>query len=128
MLPMETERTTEDLSDSDRNALRKALEKKRDELLRARSRNLAIATTPDDDSRLDEMEAAARATDEAEALGLASHERALLGEIDHALGKFSNGTYGLSELTGRPIPVARLRAIPWARLAADEAESRERRR
>jgi RNA polymerase-binding transcription factor DksA len=28
----------------------------------------------------------------------------------------------VSEASGRPIPVERLRAVPWARYAADEAE------
>lgn len=41
--------------------------------------------------------------------------RAQLREVKHALAKFATGTYGLCERCGRPIPVARLRAIPEAR-------------
>lgn len=43
--------------------------------------------------------------------------RALTGtvaEIDTALAKLDNGTYGTCEDCGRRIPLARLRAIPWA--------------
>jgi DnaK suppressor protein len=49
-----------------------------------------------------------------------------LADVDRALAKIAAGTYGKSEVTGRPIPVERLRAIPWARLAADEEEDRAR--
>lgn len=38
-----------------------------------------------------------------------------LAEVDHALGKFAIGTYGICEECGRPIPLARLRALPEAR-------------
>ncbi len=41
--------------------------------------------------------------------------RQQLAEVEHALGKFAQGTYGLCEVCGKPIPLARLRAIPWAR-------------
>jgi DnaK suppressor protein len=47
---------------------------------------------------------------------------ALLGEIDAALLRIERGTYGVGERSGRPISLARLRAIPWARedLADDD--------
>ena len=78
-------------------------------------------------NRADPMDAATRATDEMDLLGLADQEGALLVDIDRALRKLDDGTYGVSELTGRPIPVERLRAVPWARLTADEEERLERR-
>lgn len=50
-----------------------------------------------------------------------------LAEIDHALAKFDAGTYGLCEQCGRPIPVARLRALPEARYdVAHQAEAESR--
>jgi RNA polymerase-binding protein DksA len=48
-------------------------------------------------------------------LGLMDSERKLLAEIDDALGRISNGTYGICEGSGEPIPKERLKAIPWAR-------------
>lgn len=48
-------------------------------------------------------------------LGLMDSERKLLVEIDDALGRISNGTYGICEGSGEPIPKERLKAIPWAR-------------
>jgi DnaK suppressor protein len=40
---------------------------------------------------------------------------AQLSEVEHALGKFALGTYGVCEECGRPIPLARLRVVPEAR-------------
>jgi DnaK suppressor protein len=48
-------------------------------------------------------------------LGLMDSERKLLREIDDALQRMEDGTYGICEGTGKPIPKARLRAQPWAR-------------
>jgi RNA polymerase-binding transcription factor DksA len=51
------------------------------------------------------------------ALGLASFEQDLLYEVDAALKRLDDGAYGICELTGKPIPWNRLRAIPWARFS-----------
>ncbi|HAM72658.1 MAG TPA: transcriptional regulator [Verrucomicrobiales bacterium] len=72
------------------------------------------------------------ATDEFDhdlALGLLCSEEDALQEIDAALHRIEAGTYGVCEATRRPIPAARLRAIPWARYtvavqAAMEARGR----
>jgi DnaK suppressor protein len=47
-------------------------------------------------------------------------DRTLLVEIEHALHKFEDGSYGLSEASGEPIGFRRLEAIPWARLATED--------
>jgi RNA polymerase-binding transcription factor DksA len=49
-------------------------------------------------------------------LALSAQARAAIEEIDHALGKFVVGTYGICEASGEPIPKERLEAIPWARV------------
>jgi len=46
---------------------------------------------------------------------------AILRRIDHALDRIAEGTYGICEITGKPIPVARLRAIPWATMTVEAA-------
>jgi len=53
------------------------------------------------------------------ALGLMENSEATLREIDEALKRIENGTYGVCEEDGSAIPKARLRAIPWARLCID---------
>jgi DnaK suppressor protein len=80
------------------------------------------------EAQAEDMDAASQATDEAEALGIADHERAMLVQIEHALAKFDVGTYGFCESSEEPIGYARLRAIPWARRTAQEEEMREKQR
>ena len=38
----------------------------------------------------------------------------ILGKIERALQKIEDGTYGLSDIDGTPIPIARLQALPYA--------------
>jgi RNA polymerase-binding transcription factor DksA len=45
-----------------------------------------------------------------------------LAEVDSALQRVEDGTYGVSEISGRPIPDERLRAVPHARTRVDEQE------
>jgi RNA polymerase-binding protein DksA len=52
-------------------------------------------------------------------LGLASFEQEGLYEIDAALRRIDDGTYGVCELTGRPIPWKRLEAMPWTRFSVE---------
>lgn len=56
------------------------------------------------------------------ALSLLSSDQDALYEIEEALKRIEKGTYGVCELTGKPIPRARLDAIPWARFTV-EAQS-----
>lgn len=51
-----------------------------------------------------------------------------LQRIDRALEKIKDGTYGLSDVSGNPIPRARLEAVPEALDTLDEEASREKRR
>ena len=60
------------------------------------------------------------------ALGLMDSERKLIREIDMALGRIENKTYGICEGTGKPIPKARLKAQPWARYCVEYARMLER--
>jgi RNA polymerase-binding transcription factor DksA len=47
---------------------------------------------------------------------LAAHRaRDAMADVEHALGRFNDGTYGTCEACGRPIPFERLEVIPQAR-------------
>ena len=59
-------------------------------------------------------------------LQLAASEREILEEIDQALKRIEEGTYGLCEETGKPISLARREAKPWARLCIEAAQKRDR--
>ena len=48
-------------------------------------------------------------------LNLMESERKILVEIGDALARIEDGTYGICEGSGQPIPKERLQAIPWAR-------------
>jgi RNA polymerase-binding transcription factor DksA len=48
-------------------------------------------------------------------LGLLEDLEAELSDIQDALGRIDNGTYGIDEVTGEPIDPARLEAVPTAR-------------
>ncbi len=53
------------------------------------------------------------------ALSLLSQEQDALYEIDQALRRIELGTYGKCEMSGKPIPHARLEAIPFARFTVE---------
>lgn len=60
-------------------------------------------------------------------LGLIANERQLVREIDEALQRIEDGTYGVCLATRKPITVARLRAKPWAKYCIEYAQQMERR-
>ena len=51
-----------------------------------------------------------------------------LGVVDRALEKIEEGTYGLSDESGEPIPRGRLEALPEAIRTVDEQQEYERER
>jgi RNA polymerase-binding transcription factor DksA len=59
-------------------------------------------------------------------LGLAESERRRLREIDAALVRIEDRTYGVCQMTGKTIPKARLNAKPWARYTIEAARQIER--
>ena len=61
------------------------------------------------------------------ALALLSSDQNAALEINEALERIRSGTYGKCELTGKTIPVERLKAVPWTRFTAEaERELEER--
>ncbi len=59
-------------------------------------------------------------------LGISASERERIREIDAALQRIKDGTYGICEESGKAIRKARLRAKPWARMTIDSAREMER--
>ena len=54
--------------------------------------------------------------------GLDQGVRETLWQIDAALKRIEDGTYGICAIKGEPIGVERLRAIPWTDRCIDHAE------
>ena len=53
-------------------------------------------------------------------LALSAQARQTIADIDAALRRMAEGTYGYSVVSGRPIPRERLEAIPWATVLVEE--------
>lgn len=60
-------------------------------------------------------------------LGLVESERKLLVEIDRALMRLKDKTYGVCIISGNPIPEARLEIKPWAKYSIEIVREREKR-
>jgi RNA polymerase-binding transcription factor DksA len=60
------------------------------------------------------------------ALSLLSSDQDAIYEIEEAIKRIDRNSYGVCELTGKPIPKARLEAIPWARYTVQAQAQLER--
>lgn len=60
------------------------------------------------------------------ALSLLSSDQDAVYEIEEALKRIEKNTYGICELTGKPIPKSRLEAIPWTRFTVQAQAQLER--
>ena len=61
-------------------------------------------------------------------LSLVSSEQEALSEIDAAIKRIRDGTYGVCEVTGKPIAKERLLAVPFTRNSAEAQKEIERNR
>ena len=108
----------------------KLLEECKRRLLQAKTELLnrvkeARANLVDEDKGGDEADQTVRVLAETEFLNMQDRLRHQLMEIESALGRIENGSFGLCEETEEPIEAERLRAIPWTRLSIEGAEIRE---
>ncbi|WP_404421422.1 TraR/DksA family transcriptional regulator [Nibricoccus sp. IMCC34717] len=62
------------------------------------------------------------------ALSLVSSEQEALTEIDSAIKRIKDGTYGVCEVTGKPIAKERLTAVPFTRYSAEAQKDIEKNR
>ena len=87
------------------------------EALKAQADSLALEHEPGD-VQFDEEggEGGTANVDREIDLYLSAQARATVAEIDRALTKIDDGTYGICEHCGQPIPEARLEALPYAAL------------
>jgi DnaK suppressor protein len=106
---------------------RKRLEALREQLRGAEAGRLAAART----SRLDYADEAGDAGDKSQdniqdevSQGLHDVDQPRLKAIERALQKITEGSYGLSDLSGEPIPKARLEATPEAVITLEEGQAK----
>lgn len=77
------------------------------------------------------MDMADSATDEFDhnmALGILSYQQESINEVDAAIQRIFDGTYGICEKSGKQIPLERLMAVPWTRYTKDALERMEHKR
>ncbi len=60
------------------------------------------------------------------ALSLLAQEQDSLYEIEEALKRIQNGTYGICEMSNKRIPQARLEALPFARFTIESQQQYEK--
>jgi RNA polymerase-binding transcription factor DksA len=97
----------------------------RAELLKARQEHDYAVRVPHERGGADQLDVA---EDEMELNTLRAElaqEDFELSEIESALRRLENGTYGICEATGKPIAAERPRAIPWTRLSTAAASRAE---
>ncbi|MFZ4402990.1 MAG: TraR/DksA family transcriptional regulator [Pseudobdellovibrionaceae bacterium] len=101
---------------------KKLLQLKQDLLNRAKAseKNLIL-----EDRSGDEIDQAVALLQENTFLIGQERMRTQLLEIEMALAKIADGSYGICEETEEMIEIDRLRALPWTRLSIEGAEIRE---
>ena len=104
----------------------RALQRLRDHLLDDLRLKLATAAEPIEPQNRDPADSGTDESDRALAVSLLSGERDALREVDAAIRRIRQGTYGICERTGKRIPVTRLRAVPWTRFCKEAEDAIEK--
>ncbi len=80
-----------------------------------------IQETVQDESGVGDLEDEADLLYEREAeIDENARDRNELAQVNRALERIQQGTYGLSEVSGKPIPIERLEALPYATTLVNE--------
>ena len=98
----------------------------RDELLARRGDLGETSSTQEETFAVNPADRGTDEYDRGAAFGQFSSDQEVLFEIDEALRRIDDGTYGICEATGAEIPAERLDAVPWTRFARDAEEQVER--
>lgn len=75
---------------------------------------------PVDEEPRDYADQGLQITTEDTELALSENDQVLLDQVERALARLGDGTYGFSEVTGKPIPLERLEILPWATTNVDD--------
>lgn len=105
----------------------RTLSRLREILLHERNEHAAAFRQPLDHGGEDKIDVAEDQREHLQLLAELRAEQAEIAEIDAALTRIRQGSYGICEATGERIAGARLRALPWTRLCARAAAGSENR-
>lgn len=103
------------LSESELTEFRELLDQERSELVaRLQTAERRLARDDHFNESEDLGDSATQVLNKEEFLYERNQTLERLREVDKALARIENGTYGISSVSGKPIPVERLRAMPTA--------------
>lgn len=74
----------------------------------------------------DEVDTATQSNEREIQFELGALDTKMIQDIDNALAKMENGTFGLCECCDEPIPSARINALPWVRYCVKCQEEAEK--
>lgn len=107
--------------------LRQVLVHRRDALRKALAGDLSSLKELREQSSGDMLDAALDSAQDEISSQLAEVESRELAQIENALERMRKGTYGICEVTGKPIPLARLQALPYATMCIEAQREAEKR-
>lgn len=106
--------------------MRQVLLTRRDALRQALAGDLSALKELRGQSNGDMVDAALDSAQDEICSQLAEVESRELVQIEKALDRMRNGSYGVCEVTGKPIPMARLQALPYATMCVEAQRELER--
>jgi len=108
------------------DALRERLEAKQQDILAMYKRDLKVGQETSEDGTEDIVDRANNAYHRELMFSLSDGERQLLLQVQDALKRFDNSTYGSCVHCAEIIAMPRLQAVPWARYCIDCQELQEK--
>jgi DnaK suppressor protein len=108
------------------DALREKLEAKQQDIMAMYKRDLKVGQETSEDGTEDIVDRANNAYHRELMFSLSDGERQLLLQVQDALKRFDNGTFGACVHCGEAIAMPRLQAVPWARYCIDCQELQEK--
>ena len=107
-------------------ALHQRLQNQRAEIINMYKQDLRAGQESADDGTEDIVDRANNAYNRELMFSLSDNERATLLQIENALARMDEGSYGRCANCGQTINVLRLEAVPWARFCIDCQELAEK--
>ena len=107
---------------------RRILSARRNELASGTARAESGVSDQDELGRLDYGDRATAAVAKEDLLQEAGRDSEQLAQVEDAIIRMREGSYGLCSVCGREIPVTRLDAVPWASLCIRDQEIADQKR
>ena len=106
-------------------AFREKLEEKKEAILETFNKNKSYGMEADGESSQDIADKAANSYTKEFLFSLSNSERKLLNQVDNALSRIADHSYGVCASCGDSLNLKRLQAVPWATLCIDCQEKQE---